>query len=82
MNDETRDSLAMFVAHVAMLNQAIRKDASREQIIARLAQLDADATSLAGTLGRDDRTTADAVKEAWEHPARVIAELDARIRRQ
>jgi hypothetical protein len=82
MNDETRENLAMFIAHVAMLNQAIRKDSSREQIIARLAQLDADATSLAGTLDREDPAAAGAVKEAWEQPARVIAKLEARIRRQ
>lgn len=82
MNDESRDRLTTFIAHVAMLNQAITKDASREQITVRLAQIDADATALVETLEKDDRAVANAVKEAWQQPAKLIAGHAARVKRQ
>ena len=78
MNDETRDSLATFIAHVAMLNQAITKDASREQITARLAQIDADAAALVEMLEKDDSAAANAMREAWLQPAKLIARHAAR----
>ena len=80
MNDETRDSLATFIAHVAMLNQAITKDASKEQITARLAQIDADATALVEMLEKDDRATANAMREAWLQPAKLIARHATRVK--
>ena len=80
MNDETRNILSTFIAHVAMLDQAIKRATSREQIMARLAQIDADAKALVEILERDDRGTASAVKEAWEQPAKLIARHAGRVR--
>ena len=80
MNDETRDSLATFIAHVAMLNQAITKDASREQITARLVQIEADAATLVEMLEKDDRAAANAMKEAWLQPAKLIAKHASRVK--
>lgn len=82
MNDESRTSLAAFIANVAMLTQAIRKDATRDQIMARVGLMDANAIALADVLAKEDRSSADAVKEAWEQPAKVIAKAAARITRQ
>jgi hypothetical protein len=82
MNDKSRDSLAIFIAHVSMLNQAIKRDATKEQIAARLDQIEADAAALAEVLDQEDSTTGHVVKDAWDQPAKVIEKQAARVRRQ
>jgi hypothetical protein len=73
MKDDSRQSLALFVAQVAMLQQAINRDATREQVLARISLLDGDALALADLLAKDDPELGEAIKRAWQDPARVIA---------
>ena len=74
MNAENRQSLALFVAQVAMLQQAINRDASREQVLARIGLLETDAQALADQLSHVDPDLGDAIRRAWREPARVIAD--------
>jgi hypothetical protein len=74
VNDENRQSLALFVAQVAMLQQAINRDASREQVLARIGLLETDAQALADQLSHVDPDLGDAIRRAWREPARVIAD--------
>jgi cyanophycinase-like exopeptidase len=71
INDESRNNLLIFVAHVAMLQSAVHRNATSEQIHARLSQIDADAVALAEVLAKEDPSLAEAVKQAWRDPARV-----------
>jgi hypothetical protein len=71
INDDSRTSLLLFVAHVAMLQNAVHRNATSEQIHARLSQIEADAHALFGALAAEDPSLADAVKQAWLEPARV-----------
>ena len=73
MNHESRNHFATFVAQVAMLHQAIKRDATREQVLARISLLDSDAMALVEILGREDPLLAEAIKQAWQDPARVMA---------
>lgn len=73
MNAENRQSIALFVAQVAMLQQAIKRDATREQVLARIGILENDAQALAVHLSNDDPELGDAISRAWREPARVIA---------
>ncbi len=73
LNDQSRQSLELFVAHVAMLQQAINRDASREQVLARISLLEADALALADLVSKNDPEFGDAIRRAWQDPARVIA---------
>ena len=73
MNAENRQSLALFLAQVAMLQQAIKRDASREQVLARIGILENDAQALADQLSKADPELGDAIRRAWREPARVIA---------
>jgi hypothetical protein len=73
MNDKSRDSLATLIAHVSMLRLAIKKDTTKEQIAARLDQIEADVASLAAALGQEDSGTAHVVKDAWDQPAKLTA---------
>jgi hypothetical protein len=73
MNPESRQSLALFVAQVAMLQQAINRDASREQVLARISLLDTDALALADLCATEDPELGEAIRRAWQDPARVIA---------
>ena len=77
MNDNSRDSLAIFIAHVSMLKHAIKKDATKEQIAARLDQIDADVAALAEVFDQEDSTTGHIVKEAWDQPAKLTAKQAA-----
>jgi hypothetical protein len=77
MNDKSRDRLAILIAHVSMLRLAIKRDATREQIAARLDQIDADVASLAEVLDQEDSTTGQIVKDAWDQPAKVTGKLAA-----
>jgi hypothetical protein len=73
LTSESRQSLALFVAQVALLQQAINRDATREQVLARISILDGDAVALAGRLAEDDPELGEAIRRAWQDPARVIA---------
>ena len=74
VNAENRHSLSLFVAQVAMLQQAINRDASREQVLARIGLLENDAQALADQFSRVDPELGDAIRRAWREPARVIAD--------
>ena len=73
VNAEPQQSLVLFVAHVAMLQQAINRDASREQVLARLGLLERDAQALSEQLSKVDPELGEAIRRAWHEPARVIA---------
>lgn len=73
INEESRSKLLLFVAHVALLQSAVHRNATSEQIHARLAQIEADAAALAQVLATDDPALAEAVREAWQEPARATA---------
>jgi sigma54-dependent transcription regulator len=73
MNEESRNHLALFVANVAMLQHAISRDATREQVLARISLLDADMLALAERLAHEDPELGEALKRAWQEPARVVA---------
>jgi hypothetical protein len=73
MNDTSLTQLARFVAQMAMLQQAIKRDATREQVLARISLLEADAAQLVEALERDDPRLAEAVRDAWQDPARAIS---------
>ena len=73
VNAEIQHSLVLFVAQVAMLQQAINRDASREQVLARLGILEKDAQVLSEQLSRVDPALSEAIRRAWHEPARVIA---------
>jgi hypothetical protein len=78
ISDESRNDLVRFVAHVAMLQQAVSRNATSDQIQARLVQLEAEALALAATLGHEDRALGDAVRQAWQEAARVGSPAAAR----
>ena len=71
INDESRNNLLLFIAHVAMLQNAVHRNATLEQIHARLSQIESDTAALADALGKDDPSFAEAVKQAWQEPTRV-----------
>jgi hypothetical protein len=71
INEESRSRVAQFVAQVAMLQQAIQRDASREQVLARISLLEADVAELVDALAREDPDLSDAVKHAWGERTRV-----------
>jgi hypothetical protein len=73
INDEGRSLLALVFAEMAMLQQAIKRDATREQVLARISLLEADVTALTELFARQDPGLGDAIKSAWHDPARVIA---------
>jgi len=73
VNAENQQSLVLFVAQVAMLQQAINRDASREQVLARIGLLEKDAHALAEQLSKVDPELGQAIRRAWQEPARVIA---------
>ena len=54
MNDTSLTQLARFVAQMAMLQQAIKRDATREQVLARISLLEGDAAQLIEALERDE----------------------------
>jgi hypothetical protein len=78
MNDDARHNLALFIAQVAMLQQAIKRDATREQVLARISLLEADALALAELLSHQDSDLGEAIKRAWQDPAKVIADSPTR----
>jgi hypothetical protein len=71
INDESRNNLLLFVAHVSMLQSAVHRNATSEQIHARLSQIESDAGALVEALAKEDSGMAEAVKQAWQEPARV-----------
>jgi hypothetical protein len=73
VNAEIQQSLVLFVAQVAMLQQAINRDARREQVLARIGLLEKDAHALAEQLSKVDPELGQAIRRAWQEPARVIA---------
>lgn len=73
MNPESRQNLARFFAQVAMLQQAINRDATREQVLARISILAGDAIALADLLAKEDPELGAAIRRAWQDPARVLA---------
>ena len=73
MNPESRQNLARFFAQVAMLQQAINRDATREQVLARISILARDAIALADLLAKEDPELGAAIRRAWQDPARVLA---------
>lgn len=73
LNSESRQKLARFVAQVAMLQQAIHRDATREQVLARISILDGDVIALADLLATEDPELGETIRRAWQDPARVIA---------
>ena len=72
MNDTSRTQLARFVAQMAMLQQSIKRDVTREQVLARISLLEGDAAQLIEALERDDPRVAEAVRDAWQDPARAV----------
>ena len=81
INEESRSKLLLFVAHVSLLQNAVHRNATSEQIHARLAQIEADAMALVHALAKEDSALGDAVKEAWQEPARATARGAASVPR-
>jgi hypothetical protein len=71
MNEESRHNLLLFVAHVALLQSAVHRNATAEQIHARLSQIESDSVALIEALAKEDAILAEAVKQAWHEPTRV-----------
>jgi oligoendopeptidase F len=82
MNEDSRKQLTVFVAHVGMLRHAIARDATRDQIIARLEQLHTDASALSEVLSTEDGAAGDEVKKAWLEPEKALARFASRIERK
>ena len=81
MNDESRHNLLLFVAHVAMLQSAVHRNATPEQIHARLSQIESDTAALVDALSKEDSALADAVRQAWHEPSRVPTRNPAGVQR-
>jgi len=81
MNDESRNNLLLFVAHVALLQSAVHRNATSEQIHARLSQIESDSVALIEALSKEDSALAEAVKQAWNEPARVPTRNPAGVQR-
>ena len=81
MNDESRNNLLLFVAHVALLQGAVHRNATTEQIHARLSQIESDTAALVAALSKEDPSLAEAVKQAWREPTRVPTKNPAGVQR-
>ena len=81
INDESRNNLLLFVAHVALLQSAVHRNATSEQIHARLSQIESDSIALIEALSKEDSALAEAVKQAWHEPARVPTRNPAGVQR-